>query len=202
MKRKFYTIREVKFIQDHYEQKGPAWIARQIGRKRKSIALKALKMGLKYKGPVISGFKKGAEPWNKGIKYSPKGSEKGWFKKGAEPITAREVLKPYLRDDHGKKYWYIKTKEGKIMPYHRFIWETAVGPIPKDHVVVFKDFDTMNTNLDNLACINRVENIRRSANRKDVNKSKAGHKAWNTRDRKMRERLGLPVYEKSEQFTL
>lgn len=191
---KFYTIREIRFIQDHYEQKGPAWIADQLDRSRRAIGLRGRKMGLKYKGPKISVFEKGAEPWNKGMHYSPKGSEKGRFKKGDQPANTREPLKPYLRNDHGAQYWFIKTESGKIMPYHRFIWETAVGPIPKGYVVIFKDRDTMNLDLNNLDCISRAENIKRSACHQSVDKSKAGQKAWKTRDRKMRERLGLPVY--------
>ena len=40
---------------------------------------------------------------------------------------------------------------------HRITWEQHYGPIPKDHIVVFKDGDSSNCSPTNLACIPRSD---------------------------------------------
>lgn len=39
---------------------------------------------------------------------------------------------------------------------HRFLWETANGPIPKGHKVIFADGDKTNITLDNLIMVSSM----------------------------------------------
>lgn len=48
-----------------------------------------------------------------------------------------------------------KAVQGRLL--HRVKWERLKGPIPKGHVVCFKDFDRGNCELENLACVSRGE---------------------------------------------
>lgn len=45
---------------------------------------------------------------------------------------------------------------GKHRLLHRVKWEELRGPIPKDYVVAFKDFDPANCDIDNLVCVSRI----------------------------------------------
>lgn len=58
---------------------------------------------------------------------------------------------------HG--YKYIKTGTGhKQMPYHRYIWEQANGPLSKDYSIIFLDGDVLNCDISNLMAVtNRVK---------------------------------------------
>lgn len=101
-------------------------------------------------------FKKGDIPPNKGVKgYSPPGSEKGWFKKGQDPINHREVGSERITKDG---YVEIKVEEpGKWKLKHRFIWEQHNGPVKRNHVVIFLDGNKLNLDISNLAMISRNE---------------------------------------------
>jgi len=45
---------------------------------------------------------------------------------------------------------------------HVLIWQEAHGPVPKGHIIVFRDGNLENLSLDNLECISRAENMRRN----------------------------------------
>ena len=40
---------------------------------------------------------------------------------------------------------------------HHLVWEDAHGKIPKGHLIIFKDNNSLNCDLDNLMCISRAE---------------------------------------------
>ena len=44
---------------------------------------------------------------------------------------------------------------------HRYVWEQANGPIPKNMVIHHKDFNRGNWSLDNLEMLTRAEHIKR-----------------------------------------
>ena len=190
-----YTIKELNFLRKHYPTKGAKWCAEQLGLSRTNLIQYAVKQGIKYEGPQLGVYQKGSEPWNKGMKYSPPGSEATRFKPGQLPHNARQEGEVYLRDDHGTKYYFIKLKGKRPQPYHRHLWEQQNGPISKGCVVVFVDGDQMNCVIENLSCISRAENCKRPKYRKDIDRTAAGKKAWKTRDINMRQRLGLPVHQ-------
>lgn len=44
---------------------------------------------------------------------------------------------------------------------HRYVWEQAYGPIPKNMVIHHKDFNRGNWNLNNLELLTRAEHLKR-----------------------------------------
>lgn len=125
-------------------------------------------------------FKTGDVPANKGLRRP------GWhsgrmretqFKKGNRSGFAADNWKPIgtiLADSEG--YLRIKVREavpGKeptgwgnvsVWPQlHRYRWEQVNGPVPRDHVLIFKDGDKNNCELENLQLLSRAENMRRNS---------------------------------------
>lgn len=94
-------------------------------------------------------FEKGHVPANKGEKgVCAEGCKKTWFKKGNIPVNYRSVGSERINKDG---YIEIKVEEpNKWRLKHRVVWEMAHGEIPKDHVIIFKDNDKTNTDIDNL----------------------------------------------------
>ncbi|MNJ67652.1 hypothetical protein D3C77_638420 [compost metagenome] len=45
---------------------------------------------------------------------------------------------------------------------HMILWEELRGPVPPGHIVVFRDRNTANIQIDNLELITRAENMRRN----------------------------------------
>lgn len=94
-------------------------------------------------------FEKGHVPANKGEKgVCAEGCKKTWFKKGNIPVNHRSVGSERINKDG---YIEIKVEEpNKWRLKHRVVWEMAHGEIPKDNVIIFKDNDKTNTDIDNL----------------------------------------------------
>jgi len=115
-------------------------------------------------------FTKGHKSWNKD--KSPKDyispenyakMESTQFKKGGLPPNTKHDGAITLRHDKSNKnYYYIRLSKAKWMPLHVKIYQDAYGPIPKNHIIVFKDRNTLNVTLDNLECITRQENMQRN----------------------------------------
>ena len=112
-------------------------------------------------------FEKGSVPANKGKKWdefmSPEAQARSratCFKKGILPADTKPI--GWERVDRDG-YTYVKVKmrpsrsdcNDNFVAKHRLIWETANGPIPPGHVVLFKDGDKTNFSLENLVCISR-----------------------------------------------
>lgn len=116
-------------------------------------------------------FKKGLTPHNKGKKWEDYMSEesierakKGQFKKGQLPHNTKP--EGYERFDKDG-YTLVKT-EGKFVLKHRKIWEEHYGKIPKGYIVVFKDNNRQNFDIENLECITNYEIRLRNRNPKDT----------------------------------
>lgn len=122
---------------------------------------------------VDSRIKKGQVPRNKGKKQveymSAEAIEKTKltrFKKGHVPHNTNKQGDGAItkrRDSNGKYYKYIRIKKGVWELYHRYLWEQVNGKIPDGHIVVFKDGDSDNTNIDNLELITLTENMFRNS---------------------------------------
>ena len=115
-------------------------------------------------------FKQGHESWNKGKSADEYlNSEQiakmklTQFIPGNQPHNTKHDGAITLRNDKsGAKYFYIRISKGHWIPYHVKIYQDAYGPIPKNHIIVFKDFNTLNVKLDNLLCISKSDNMRRN----------------------------------------
>lgn len=99
-------------------------------------------------------FQKGQEPPNKGKKgICAAGCEKSWFKKGHIPANYRSVGSERVNVDG-----YIEVKvadPNKWKLKHRVVWESVNGKIPKGYIIIFRDNDKTNTDIDNLLLIKR-----------------------------------------------
>jgi hypothetical protein len=85
------------------------------------------------------------------------------FKKGGLPANTKHDGAISLRHDKsGASYYYIRIAKAKWVLYHNKIWSDAYGPIPKKHIIVFRDRNSLNCTLDNLECISRIENMKRN----------------------------------------
>lgn len=127
--------------------------------------------GKMIEGGMKSRFKPGHSSWNKGI--SPKlymkpesyqQIQKTQFKKGGLPANTKHDGAISLRHDKsGASYYYYRVSKGKWILYHQKIYQDAYGPIPKNHIIVFKDRNSLNVSLDNLECITKRENMNRNS---------------------------------------
>jgi hypothetical protein len=112
-------------------------------------------------------FPRNGQPWNKGIKYIAGGnSQRTQFKKGRKPHTWKPV--GYIRTTTDG-YREIKISDTGItrrdyVGLHRLEWEKHHGPVPKGHVVIFKDGNKQNTHISNLECLSRAELSKLNAN--------------------------------------
>ena len=114
-----------------------------------------------------SRFVKGMEPPNKGLRRP------GWhrgrmketqFKKGHRPHTWKPIGTEKVDSDG---YLRRKLTDTGYPPkdwvaVHRINWEAAHGPIPKGHMVIFRDGNKKNVAVENLECISFKEQMRRN----------------------------------------
>lgn len=133
-------------------------------------------------------FKPGSIPWNKNGRHPNKNS--GQFQKGHIPKYHFQIGTIHLRShsERNEKYFYIKIAEPrKWEPLHRYLWKEKFGEIPPGKLIVFKDHDIHNWQIENLEMIDRKENLRRNINRKKASKSMKN--TW--RMEKIRVKYGL-----------
>ena len=117
--------------------------------------------------------KKGDVPFNKGKKQvdymtadSIMKSKKTRFKKGLKPHNTTPQGNGAIvtrQDSFGRKYKYIRIREGVWELYHRIVWKKEKGKIPDNYLVVFKDNNTENTTIENLELITMTENMYRNS---------------------------------------
>lgn len=101
-------------------------------------------------------FEKGNVPFNKGLKgVSYPGMEATQFKKGHPPHNHRPVGS--TRVDCDGYIWQKVEEPNKWRPLHVLNWEAVHGPVPKGHIVVFKDRNQSNCEVENLLLITKAE---------------------------------------------
>ena len=168
---KRYTQDQIDFLRVGYQSMNVRGLARafnaEFGTNKTDIQIKAF---ISRKG-ITSGrdgrFKKGNAPWNVGTKgQGLTGPNKGSFKKGHIPGNT----KPLGAERIDPKDGYILVKVAEKNPYtgaatrykhkHAHIWEQQFGPVPDGMVVIFRDGDKRNFDLDNLVVITRSELVR------------------------------------------
>lgn len=106
-------------------------------------------------------FKKGQASWNKGLKgYCP--SPETLWKKGNIPHTAKPVGYERINKD-GHIECKVENRNQMVLKHHH-IWKKHKGEIPKNHVIMFKDNDKSNCDIDNLILVSRAELARFNQN--------------------------------------
>lgn len=173
---KKWTNNELEFLRLHYPNKSTQWVADQLGRSIGSVYSAAdvhhvkksedyLKEHVYTVGDLPEGithrYKKGSIPANKGQKMSDEVREKvkhTWFKKGHVPHNT--TFDGYEYEVKG--YIVIRVSKGNFILKHRYIWEQHHGKIPDDMIIVFKDGNKRNFDINNLEMIDRVELMNRN----------------------------------------
>jgi len=153
-----YTVEQSKFILDNYYGKTTKELVilfnAQFGTHIKYDQLRAYKKNRKLSSGVVTKFKRGHAPANKGIKGAG-GWEPTQFKKGHRPYNYQAVGTERI---NGDGYIDIKIADpNKWRGKHILIWEKHNGPIPKGHVVIFGDRNKRNFYIDNLLLISRKQ---------------------------------------------
>ncbi|MFJ1330241.1 HNH endonuclease signature motif containing protein [Capnocytophaga canimorsus] len=182
MKRTFWTSEMDTLIKKMYPNTSSAEIAQQLNVTTNAVYKRAFALGLKKSKAFISQtakrniqnnenakktqFKKGCISSNKGKKQSeflsPEAIEKvraTQFKKGHIPHNTK-----YDGYERISKYGYIEVRVsmGKYVLKHRKIWQEHYGEIPKGNIIIFKDNNPLNCDIDNLEMITKDENAIRN----------------------------------------
>lgn len=168
------TEEEDEFILTNYKYMTIMEIAKKLGRGRSSVQnrLKIYGVTGTKRQHDIGYFKKGHQPWNKGLKQMT--SEKclpTLFKKGQPSTNTKPVgtIVFKVKDGSGQGYYdyYIKYKEHAWMSLRQWTWMKHNGEVPPGHIIVYKN-KRHDFSIDNLLCISRAENVRRNYNGKRV----------------------------------
>jgi hypothetical protein len=172
------TAVEDAFIRDNYLVLPPRVMAARLRRSRCFVLGRMHRLGLVVPPEVIEErraagrFSSGAAPFNKGKRWGdflgPDVIAKmrlAGFQKGNVPVNSLGVKDGDIRvraDQRGVPYEWVRVSKGRWLPRHQWLWAEAHGPQPGDHVVIFKDGNTLNCCLENLACIPRAELLLRN----------------------------------------
>lgn len=174
----FTTAQEQK-IKDEYLSKPVKRLANELGTTYGRIMRFLKKNNLQIpkdvieKRKLIGRKKKGDIPFNKGKKQTDymtseaiSNSKNTRFKKGHKPHNTNPKGNGAIvirRDTSGRDYKYIRIRKGVWELYHRILWEKEKGKIPDGYIVVFKDNNPLNTNIENLELITKAENMYRNS---------------------------------------
>jgi hypothetical protein len=154
----------------------------KFGASRTEVAIQIQRCKYGFKTSARNYWKKGHEPWNKGVRgWSAPGTERTQFKPGHKPqkwvpvgserITKDGYLQVKVKDIRGgmsRKGWKSK---------HTIVWEKHHGPAPKGHVVIFGDGNNRNFDISNLILVSRAQLAimnRRGLIKKDVRLTRSG----------------------------
>lgn len=143
-----WSATEVARLKHLYPTKTIAELAKLLNRTPASIKSKAIELGLKNSPEEIK------------AKVKLHSCKRTQFKKGNVPHNTKHNGYERINADG---YVEVRIKKGKFALKQRLVWEDANGPIPKSHIVVFKDGNKQNCRIDNLELITRAENMIRNS---------------------------------------
>lgn len=129
--------------------------AAQFGRDVAAHSLHALRKRKGWKTGRTGCFPKGNEPFNKGKPHPTRGrAAETQFKKGGLPHNTK-----FLGHERVSKDGYVELSVAETNPHtgfnrryvlkHRWLWEQANGPLPKDHALKCLDGNKQNTDPAN-----------------------------------------------------
>lgn len=164
-----------RIICKNYLELPKSRLAEKVNRSETFVVTRLRQLGLTIPKEIIeqrkanSLIKPGNVPKNKGKKM-PRAVynkvKKTMFKKGHLPSTTKwdgciTIRKPH-KNRFAPAYKYIRLAKGNWLPLHVYRWTQKHGPVPKGHIVIFRNKDTMDCRLKNLKLVSRAENMRRN----------------------------------------
>lgn len=181
---KAWTPEQIALLKKHYPDTRTRELVILCGHSQSSIYGTATKLGIKKSKEAIRRFAreemtdpnhkgrhhffvKGQIPANKGVRrpgWAPGRMAETQFKKGATNLRWKDEYPVGSLRLNTDGYVDMKVREGlrAWRQFHRVLWEDAHGPIPKRHILIFKDGDHFNIELANLEMITLAENMRRN----------------------------------------
>lgn len=175
--RHFWTPEQDAILRERYPNTLAQTIADDLGLPLGSVHDRAARLGIR-KDPEwmrenarevqrrngnTGRFRAGFTPWNKGKRCPGLGGETSfrpgnrphtWVPTGTERISKDGILQRKVTDD-GPAYKHWKS-------VHAILWEAEHGPIPREHVVVFRNGNKQDFRLENLELVSRSELMRRN----------------------------------------
>nr|WP_314758102.1 HNH endonuclease signature motif containing protein [uncultured Lachnoanaerobaculum sp.] len=149
------------FIPGHFSCEIQSAFEEKFGKCLTYAQIKSFKGNNKICSGVNTTFKKRHVPANKGKKMRAEQYAKckgTMFKKGHSPQNYRPVGSERVNVDG---YIEVKVEDpNKWNLKHRVIWEEHNGEIPKGKLVIFRDNNPLNCNIDNLLLISKGENMK------------------------------------------
>lgn len=139
-------------------------IGRALGRTRSAVKNRAGKLGLR-KSENAGQFRPGNPAWNKGSHYDPGGrGVETRFKAGHKPHTWKPIGHTRVRSDG-----YLERKcadtgctRRDYVCIHALVWRMHGRSVPAGHVLVFRDGNRRNVDINNLEVVTRGELMRRN----------------------------------------
>lgn len=187
--RRRWTVEENAYLRAFYpDTPMPALLAALPGRSMRSIYARVAEWGLKRSAAFLASpaacrlrrgddrgkpyrFQKGQTPPNKGLRrpgWGPGRMKDTQFKKGERHGTAAQRYQP-VGTERVSDDGYLERKVTDTRPFsrrwrfvHLLLWESAYGPVPPGHAIVFVNGDKTDIRLENLACISRADLMRRN----------------------------------------
>jgi hypothetical protein len=158
---KHVSAEEAAFIAEAYRTMTLAQVVEAVNAR---FGLRRTPNGMKqyvFRARVLSGrtgcFPKGNKPFNTG-KKGVNGKSDTVFKAGNFPHNTRPAL-----HERTSKDGLIEVKVGErgktFISKHRWLWEQKNGPVPRGHIIRFKDGDNRNFAEGNLVCVSRHLNM-------------------------------------------
>lgn len=176
-----WTPEQVEQLKRLFPHESTKAVAEALGKSISTVNNKAYGLGLKKSRKYLESqkpgwltgeqgedyrFKKGQEAWNKGKSYVAGGrSAETRFKKGEKPHTwlpvgSERITKDGIRQRKVTDSGYPPNDWKSV---HSLLWEEHHGPIPKGHVVVFRNGNREEIRIENLEMITRGELARRNS---------------------------------------
>lgn len=171
-----WTAEQDFILKNKYEELSAAEIATLVNKSHYAVKNRLHKLGITLSKEVrlkrCNNYQKGMVAYNTGKKQheymSAEAIEKTKatrFKKGSLPHNALPDGATVIRHDKsGKSYQLIKLPNNRKLKYMHFhLWQQHYGAIPKGHIVVFSNKNSLDCRIENLECITKAENMRRNS---------------------------------------
>lgn len=186
-----WTSAEIEAVRTRYPNERCEDIARDLGRTPRGVYARANELGLRKSDAFLASgkagrldgvrggatrFAKGHVPANKGLRrpgWAPGRMAETQFTKGVRQGVAVKLYKP-IGSERISKDGYLERKVNDDLPLqrrwkavHRIVWESAHGPIPPGHAVVFRpgrhSVDADEITIDALELVTRAELMKRNS---------------------------------------